>query len=309
MSHHQASPEPSGERFVGVREAAQLLGITPATLRAWERRHGTPRPRRAANGYRLYSRADLETLRRIKARTDDGVRVGLAVEGLVASHSPTQVQGENAFELHSERLRQAVLRYDEREAVDVLRQALVLYPVEDVMVSLIGRTMTWVGTEWAAGRLSIGVEHFVSALFLRQLLLLYSASPDPWRAGRVIGACAPGDEHEIGLLMLLVGLRRRGWSVRYLGPDLPIGELETAAAALKSHVILVSATRRLEDDVLDDLAALPGRLVDPRPELILGGQSFQDSEEEPRGVVVLKALFDESLMMLENVLLRKTHAI
>jgi MerR family transcriptional regulator, light-induced transcriptional regulator len=37
----------------------------------------------------------------------------------------------------------------------------------------------------------------------------------------IVAACAPGEMHQIGLLMLVVMLRWRGWDVKYLGPDLP----------------------------------------------------------------------------------------
>lgn len=308
MSTQRAPRDTRPERLVGVGEAAQLLGISPATLRAWERRHGTPRPRRAANGYRLYSPADLETLRRIKARTDDGVRVGLAVEGLVLDARASATSAETGFDPLQDRLARAVLRFDEREAVDILRQALEIHPVEDVMASLISRTMVWLGAEWTGGQLSIGVEHFASALFLRQLLLLYSDSPDPWRPGKVLAACAPGDEHQIGLLMVLVGLRRRGWSVRFLGPDLPVSELEQAASRLRPHVLLVSATRRPEPDVLSQLAELPLRLPAPSPVLVVGGQAFSEGLPRPEGAVVLNRSLEESLHELDTLLLRASHA-
>lgn len=296
------------EPYLGVREAAQLLGMSPATLRAWERRHGIPRPRRAANGYRLYSQADLETLRRIKARTDVGVRIGLAVEGLLRPLVPTRLPDQDPFDQFSERLIQAISRFDEREATGVLRQASVLYPVEDVMDSLIGRTLAWLGAEWIGGRLSIAAEHFASALFLRQLMLLYSASPDPWRPGRVLAACAPGDEHQIGVLMVLVGLRRRGWSVHYLGPNLPLDELERAAVRIRPHALLISAACRLAPETLAQLAALPRRLPAPSPALVVGGQAFLAGEPRPDGALILTGPLSESLYELDTMLLRASHA-
>jgi DNA-binding transcriptional MerR regulator len=304
----ESTPGMAGtEAYLGVQEAARLLGISPATLRAWERRHGIPRPRRAANGYRLYSPADLETLRRIKARTDDGVRVGLAVEGLIHPSAPARLPDQDPFDQFSDRLTQAIARFDEREATGVLRQALVLYPVEDVMDSLIGRTLGWLGAEWIGGRLTIGAEHFASALFLRQLMLLYSASPDAWRPGKVLAACAPGDEHQIGVLMVLVGLRRRGWSVHYLGPNLPVDELERAAVRVRPHALLISAACRLGSETLAQLAALPRRLPAPSPALVLGGQAFLAGEPRPDGALILNGPLSESLYELDTLLLRASH--
>jgi len=46
-----------------IKAVAQLLGILPVTLRAWERRYGMPSPSRGQQGYRLYSEYDVRILR------------------------------------------------------------------------------------------------------------------------------------------------------------------------------------------------------------------------------------------------------
>ena len=37
-------------------------GLSPATLRAWERRYGLVKPERSLGGHRLYSEHDIEVL-------------------------------------------------------------------------------------------------------------------------------------------------------------------------------------------------------------------------------------------------------
>ena len=48
------------EKYVKVREAAELLGISQNTLRAWGAAGKIPEIRHPANGFRLYRREDLE---------------------------------------------------------------------------------------------------------------------------------------------------------------------------------------------------------------------------------------------------------
>jgi DNA-binding transcriptional MerR regulator len=50
----------------GIRTnaAAELLGVSPNTLRSWERRFGYPKPRRTQGGHRQYDLTELEALRR-----------------------------------------------------------------------------------------------------------------------------------------------------------------------------------------------------------------------------------------------------
>ena len=37
-------------------------------------------------------------------------------------------------------------------------------------------------------------------------------------------ACAPGERHDLGLLMLAILLRADGWQVAYLGADTPVAD-------------------------------------------------------------------------------------
>ena len=54
----------------GIRTnaAAELLGVSPNTLRSWERRFGY-KPRRTQGGHRQYDLAELESLRRALLET------------------------------------------------------------------------------------------------------------------------------------------------------------------------------------------------------------------------------------------------
>ena len=55
-------------RMLRVKEAADLLGVSPNTVRAWGAAGKIPEYRHPVNGYRLYRREELENLlRRIEA--------------------------------------------------------------------------------------------------------------------------------------------------------------------------------------------------------------------------------------------------
>jgi len=48
-----------------IGEVAAMIGFSPHTLRAWERRHDILRPRRTASGQRRYTAEDVELLREV----------------------------------------------------------------------------------------------------------------------------------------------------------------------------------------------------------------------------------------------------
>ena len=75
-----------------VKAAAELSGLTPETLRAWERRHGAVVPHRDEQGRRLYDAAMVDRLTRLHRLTNRGHPIrdlaaldDAALDGIVAS--------------------------------------------------------------------------------------------------------------------------------------------------------------------------------------------------------------------------------
>ena len=64
----------SGAHPIAV--AAERTGLTQDVLRVWERRYGAVKPKRGANGQRVYTDADLEQLRLLHAATHAGRSIG-----------------------------------------------------------------------------------------------------------------------------------------------------------------------------------------------------------------------------------------
>jgi MerR family transcriptional regulator, light-induced transcriptional regulator len=48
---------------IRTNAAAAMLGVSPNTLRSWERRFGFPEPKRTAGGHRQFDLAEIEALR------------------------------------------------------------------------------------------------------------------------------------------------------------------------------------------------------------------------------------------------------
>ena len=55
-----------------------MLSIPASTLRNWEERYGLVKPERSGGGHRLYTRAQVEQLRFVKERIDEGLQAAEA---------------------------------------------------------------------------------------------------------------------------------------------------------------------------------------------------------------------------------------
>ena len=63
-----------------LKAVVQETGLKPDTLRAWERRYGLPVPQRTDSGHRLYSQKDIQLLKWLIARQEEGMSISRAVE-------------------------------------------------------------------------------------------------------------------------------------------------------------------------------------------------------------------------------------
>lgn len=262
----------SDEPMLNIKAVSNATGIDPVTLRAWERRYGVPDPQRADQGYRLYSDRDVAILKWLKAKTDAGVTIKRAIAMLHSQNPQSYVEATIDTNLSSVAVPGATLEelrvnlidvarvFDTTRAQQIIRQAFALYPLEDVCLQLLLPTLHTVGQMWEQGEISLQVEHFMTHLARQQLLGFGATMPPPWREGRVLAGCAPNDWHEIGVLMLSLFLRRRGWEVIYLGQAVGLDRLGESIETIQPTVILLTSGYLSTAVSLLDAALLVERL-------------------------------------------------
>jgi len=86
------TPSPAEENgLYPIRAVAQMTGINPITLRAWERRYGLIQPVRTESGHRLYSKRDVERIQQIITLCDQGVALAKVASLLDSPTTPPLV--------------------------------------------------------------------------------------------------------------------------------------------------------------------------------------------------------------------------
>ncbi|MDX6659976.1 MAG: MerR family transcriptional regulator, light-induced transcriptional regulator, partial [Solirubrobacteraceae bacterium] len=103
---------------VRTNAAAEMLGVSPNTLRSWERRFGYPKPRRTQGGHRQFELPQIEALRQAFSETHNiSSAIALARE-----------RGEGPST--SARLQSAFAAFDEDKAGRLLEESLAVRSVE-----------------------------------------------------------------------------------------------------------------------------------------------------------------------------------
>lgn len=235
------------ERAYRIALAAQISGVKEPLIRQWERRYGVLKPSRTAGGYRTYSDADIEVLKRLKALTAQGVSIAQAVQQLptirrdvkATADAPPKAATMDQLAKWTEEVFDAAARFDQLRVDLILGEVQASMPPLAFYDEFIGPLLKQVGDHWHAGDISIAEEHLVSqAARQRMVALLVNA---PRRAKKhVVCACPADEEHELGLLGVALHFRHEGWRVTFLGARTPAAQLARVVKGSKADLVALS---------------------------------------------------------------------
>ena len=222
---------------LNIAALTHRTGVPPDTIRKWEQRYSVLQPARTAGGQRRYSELDVARIEWLKARLEEGYRIGEAAK-LLGSGYP--VVAGTQRELVSA-LVEATVRADVNGLARLVEQALSAPSLEDAFVRSLTPALSEVGSLWEQGQIGIAQEHLATGT-VRSALQRLLSDPRGGLRGTAVLACAPGEHHEIGLLMLAVLLRADGWQVAYLGADTPCADALALADTVDARALCLSAT-------------------------------------------------------------------
>lgn len=245
---------------VRTNAAAAMLGVSPNTLRSWERRFGYPRPQRTQGGHRQFDLAEIEALRQAFSETHNiSSAISIARQRGEGPASPT-------------RLSDAFARFDEDRADRLLEESLAVRSVERTVeeVLLVAVDALAVATAPRSPEVGFAWRYATGWLAANQRV-----APPAHRADGVLifDATAPPDVDALRVQALELALRRTGVRTLTLSVDLDVERIARALRALQPTAMvlaggpadldvlgrLVYAARRHAPgvEVLDFCGALP----------------------------------------------------
>jgi DNA-binding transcriptional MerR regulator len=225
----------------GIRTnaAAVMLGISPNTLRSWERRYEFPKPHRSAGGHRQYSLGEIEALRLTLAETHN---VSSAI-------SLARERGEGPST--SARLATAFAAFDEDTANRLLEESLSLRSVERTIEEvLLEAVAAQQEPDGSTVEYEFGWRHATGWLSAQRRL-----APPATRSDGVMifDASVPCDLDALYAQALEVVLRRSGLRTLSLTPAIDLTRLGRALRALEPCAVVLTGRRVSLDSI--------GRLV------------------------------------------------
>lgn len=293
-----------------IGAVSRMTNILEATLRVWERRYNFPQSTRTSGGHRLYSQQDVFRLQWVKTRIDEGMQVSHAIRALQraeqdgtfmpstanAATSARPLSEGTSLQIFHKRLLDALKEHDVDEANLIIGEAQAMYPLEEIILDVIGPTLSDIGAAWEHGRIDVATEHLATNHLRHFLLMWMRVGPPAYAINPVVLACAPGELHEGSLLMLGVLLRRLRWPVLYLGQTMPLANLSMFVEDLgPSIVVFVAMTEEPARALAEWPHWMPEIAAKDRPVICFAGRAyieFPELREQTKGVYLGDSLHE-----------------
>src|SRR5581483_4008277 len=250
---------------LNIAALAQRTGIPPDTLRKWEQRYRILQPDRTAGGQRRYSERDVARVQWLRERLEQGYRISEAARLL----GTVGVEPARSARDHLRGILDAVDGDEPTEIGVRLDQAFALLDLNETLSSVLAPLLRTIGERWEAGSLTVASEHLVSEAVRSRLGHLLSDAGGGVHGAAVL-ACAPGERHELGLMMAAIALRRDGWKVVYLGADTPFADAIALAGQVAGRILGLSLST---GERVPALESALGKTVLPHGlRLVVGGR-------------------------------------
>jgi MerR family transcriptional regulator, light-induced transcriptional regulator len=231
---------------VQLRDAAETLGVHYQTAYGWVRQ-GTLRARKTPRGYEV-SESDVRDLLARRA---------------AGAEPPREVQVRD-WAAQAGRLYAALVAGDETQARRDFGRLAAGVPLAGLCDHVIAPALRRVGTDWAAGELSIAAEHRATAICER-LIAARVHQPQGRPRGVAVTTTPPGERHALPAMMAAACLREDHWHVHHLAADIPVAEVISLAADTGAGlIVLSSATTGAARHAATEAREIRERLPDAR---------------------------------------------
>lgn len=241
-----------------IKAVSKLLGIQSGTLRAWERRYHVIAPKRNEAGHRLYTEEHLKTLKWLIDKVENGFTISQAINLLEEGEVSFEVQGriktnetDHSMDL-MDKLKHALLTFDENQANLLLNEAFSLYTVEKVVAEIIGTLLIKIDALWENGKINSAQKHFAHSFLRSRMGYILHTMPVVDRfSPKVMAICGPDESFELDLLIFSIYLRRKGFEVLYIGASISVDEIDCILEKVKPGILYI--TCNLKENVTKTL--------------------------------------------------------
>lgn len=148
--------------------------------------------------------------------------------------------------------------------------------VKDVYFQVITPVMHELGRLWHLNKITIGLEHYCTAVAQMAMAQLFPLLFDgAAKKRRLVSACVPGELHEIGARMVSDMFELHGWDTVFLGADVPVDSVVDVIVRHNASVLAISVTMGANLSAVSCLMdAVRASSASAKVKILVGGAAF-----------------------------------
>lgn len=230
-----------------ITQVSEITGLSKQVIRKWEERYQLVQPKRLENGHRVYTEKDLQLLLKVRSLSQEGYSIKQAVE-IAKKQEVTQdklppkvIQPTEEMNDFFFLLLEKGAHCNELELNRLLQQAHHSLGLAKFLSTVIIPFLNEVGNRWEKKdwtEYQESVSSMVVRDYLVQIRRNYHYKVD---APLMMGACLPGEHHEIPVHILLLQAMMLGWRSFLVGSSPAIGSIESLVSKFQPKIVLLSA--------------------------------------------------------------------
>ena len=235
-----------------IQFVANITGINPHTIRAWEKRYEAIKPERDHNGRRLYNSDDIERLTVL----NNLVKMGNSISDIAALSSE---ELQNIGEQYSHKVSQtqkSKVNFDYQNTLKSINMALEFFKLDVINHELAKAAQDLSSLDFAlriASPLLTKIREIKQAnkltreqrtqvyLILKSDLIkkIYQTRTFDGVKKKVVIAAAPGDLNELGSMLVTILFLEKGYEVDFLGGNVDEDALGKITAQFKPDILFI----------------------------------------------------------------------
>lgn len=154
----------------------------------------------------------------------------------------------DAYKVASERIVDAVHRFDIEGLRQEVTRALALGPAIAIFERTLAPALVCIGQMWHDGRITVAQEHLLSNLLLGRVSQLTELLQPVDASRRVALACFQSEEHVIGLYGVALHFAAWGYRALFLGPRTPPEAVARVVKEVRVDAVALSTTMSVPEE-------------------------------------------------------------
>ena len=143
----------------------------------------------------------------------------------------------------------------------------------DIYIEVFAESLHRIGELWEQNKISVAQEHSATAITQYAIAAIYPhLVPPAVQHGSMVVTGVAGELHQVGANLVADAMEANGWTVRFLGTNLPHSSVLAAVEESSASVLCISTTIVANlPSVAELVRTVRNRLNERTPRIVLGG--------------------------------------